>query len=108
MDTELQKQGIRRLQKEFFPKFLKNIQEAKDLVDEITKDCSNTFSIRAIELLRREVASSSKRASLELEKLSILIEKLSDPSNVKEFNDVEGILFERDYQGKIDRGFEHI
>lgn len=91
MNPRLEKSGIKKLKDQFLSRFLEDAKGARFEVEGINKDCQNTFSYRPLEMVRRQLDTSSKRIVFELNNLIVLLENLND-ENVETMNDIDEVL----------------
>lgn len=91
MNPRLEKSGIKKMKDQFLSRFLEDAKDARFQVKGISEDCQNTFSYRPLEMVRRELDTSTKRIAFELDKLIVLLENLND-ENVETMNDVDEVL----------------
>jgi hypothetical protein len=92
MNYELQKSGVRKMKEDFLEKFQADLEEAKRLVDGVGMSCQNRFNTHhALEVMRLQIETATKRASFELTKLIVLLNDLTD-SETEDFTDIANVL----------------
>jgi hypothetical protein len=92
MDYSLIKSGIKKLKEDHLSQHLGDVEKAKKLIEGVNEKVQEPYTVHhSLELMRRQIESSTKHIAFELNKLALLLENLTS-EGVENFNDINNVL----------------